>query len=82
MVEAGMKKQEDRWKLAEAYTKLPAAIVRDRISLLAQVTSAKQASRDDKSQRPVTSARKAPGLGQRPTLQKSANKSDDYTLFF
>ena len=81
MVEAGLEAQEDRWKLAEAYTKLPANIVRDRIALLARTASAKSAVRDDKSQRPVKSARKAPGLGQRPTLQKSANKSDDYTLY-
>ena len=81
MVEAGLEDQEDRWKLAEAYTKLPANIVRDRIALLARTASAKSAVRDDKSQRPVKSARKAPGLGQRPTLQKSANKSDDYTLY-
>lgn len=81
MVEAGLEDQEDRWKLAEAYTKLPANIVRDRIALLARTASAKSAVRDDKSQRPVKSAQKAPGLGQRPTLQKSANKSDDYTLY-
>lgn len=81
MVEAGLEAQEDRWKLAEAYTKLPANIVRDRIALLARTASAKSAVRDDKSQRPVKSAQKAPGLGQRPTLQKSANKSDDYTLY-
>ena len=81
MVEAGLENQEDRWKLAEAYTKLPANIVRDRIALLARTASAKSAVRDDKSQRPVKSAQKAPGLGQRPTLQKSANKSDDYTLY-
>ena len=81
MVEAGLEDHEDRWKLAEAYTKLPANIVRDRIALLARTASAKSAVRDDKSQRPVKSAQKAPGLGQRPTLQKSANKSDDYTLY-
>ena len=83
MVEAGLEKHDDRWKLAESYTKLPAAIVRDRISLLSRTASVKTPSRDDNGQRPMKSARKSPGLGNGPSLRKVAdNKTDDYSLYF
>ena len=83
MVEAGLEKHDDRWKLAESYTKLPAAIVRDRITLLSRTASVKTPSRDDNGQRPMKSARKSPGLGNGPSLRKVAdNKTDDYSLYF
>lgn len=83
MVEAGLEKHDDRWKLAETYTKLPSSIVRDRIALLSRTASVKSSSRDDNGQRPIKSARKSPGLGQGPSLQKAAsNQSDDYSLYF
>ena len=81
MAELGLESYDDRWKLAESYTKLPAVTIQDRIALLERVASVKSSETQANVQRPQKSARRAPGLGQRSPLNKAASRSDDFTLY-